>query len=124
MLCCLPAVSVQVFVSSLHPGICRIANMPVLVPPSIRKKAEDLLYQQAREEFYDKQIAGWKWQSYLRKIEEHQAFNDYTTATLDILKPFYKKVFLTATQKSDQCTVASCNSSSSVLRYVSKGSII
>ena len=98
--------------------------MPAMVPTSMRKKAEDLLYQQAREEFYDKQIAGWKWQSYLRKIDEHQAFNDYTKATLDILKPHYKKAFLTVIQKSDQCTEAVCHSSSSVLRYVSTSSII
>ena len=99
--------------------------MLALVPIALRKKAEDLLYQQAREEFHDKQIAGWKWQSsFLRKIDERQAYNDYTKATLDILRPKYKKAFLTAIQKSDQCTGATCNQSSNVLRYVSKGSTI
>ena len=68
-------------------SIYQVANMPVLVPTALRKKAEELLYQQAREELHDKQIAGWKWQSFLRKIDEHQAYNDFTEATLDILKP-------------------------------------
>ena len=98
--------------------------MPMLVPSALRKKAEDLFYQQAREKFCDKQIAGWRWKSYLRKIDEHQAYNDATTATLDLLKPHYKKACLTAFQKSDQRTDANCNQPSNVLRYASKGSVI
>ena len=107
-------------VCSYCSSIYQVANMPVLVPTALRKKAEDLLYQQAREEFHDKQIAGMKRQSFLRKIDEHQAYNDFPKATLDILKPHYKKAFLTAIQNSDQCTVATRNQSSNVLRYVSK----
>ena len=88
--------------------------MPIMVPLSIRKKAEDLLYQQAKEEFCDKQIAGWKWQFYLRKVDENQAFNDYTGATLEILKPHYKKDFLRAIQDSTGCSEVSSASSTTV----------